>query len=416
MLTNQPKPKREPSHAIVNSDSHHAKPPKLQQPGPTAHKQVPNATTYELTTKMRTNGKVPPLPTSAVLTNQSKLKRESPHTFVNMRCHRTKPPYDQLLPFIHEPTHTPIYTPSGMNRMSDSEEEDSPAMNFISEMLQGQEETLEAARTFSIIIWPDATSTQKIEGWGGERSRNSNGIAKAMKTAITGSIKGPCISSHPHHINIIDKLDGTPTFQCMRVNFDSRADRNLFCQAKLVISQLRMYNMFPQPPLATTFCPQNITQTPITTLCHHLVSPPHATGSSHYPLPPSPTTTLHHHPMPPPLDATHITAIPSSYTHIPHTIINILNNKHTITLDHALLLITGKNNTYPFTLRKKPSHKKTYNKYTHHLKIKREKELTLLFYISCIQNKKHKENQKEKEKKKNEQKKNTKHLTIQLST
>ena len=111
-----------------------------------------------------------------------------------------------------------------------------------------------------------------------------------------------------------------------------------------------------------------------------------------------------------------ISAILSSHTHIPNTIINILNNKHTITLDHALLLITGKNNTYPFTLREKPTHKKTYNKYTHHLKIKREKELTLLFYISCIQNKKHKENQKQKEKKKNKQKKNTKHLTIQLST
>ena len=114
-----------------------------------------------------------------------------------------------------------------------------------------------------------------------------------------------------------------------------------------------------------------------------------------------------------------ISAILSSHTHNTITIVNILNNQHTktqLTPDHALLLITGKNNTYPLTLREKPTHKKTYNKYTHHLKIKREKELTLLFYISCIQNKKHKENQKEKEKKKNEQKKNTKHLTIQLST
>ena len=80
-------------------------------------------------------------------------------------------------------------------------------------------------------------------------------------------------------------------------------------------------------------------------------------------------------------------------------------NKHTITIYQALLLITGKNNTYPLALREKPSHKKTYNKYTHHLKIKREKELTLLFYISCMQNKKHKENQKRKEMKKNEQRK-----------
>ena len=116
---------------------------------------------------------------------------------------------------------------------------------------------------------------------------------------------------------------------------------------------------------------------------------------------------------------THNTVILSPNTHIPNTTTNIQKNKHTITLDHALLLITGKNNTYPFTLREKPSHKKTYNKYTHHLKIKREKELTLLFYISCIQNKKHKENQKQKEKKKNEKKKEHQtfnHTTFYLKT
>ena len=85
-----------------------------------------------------------------------------------------------------------------------------------------------------------------------------------------------------------------------------------------------------------------------------------------------------------------ISAILSSHTHNTNTIVNILNNQHKktqLTLDHALLLITGKNNTYPLTLRENPTHKKTYNKYTNHLKIKREKELTLLFYITCIQKK-----------------------------
>jgi len=113
------------------------------------------------------------------------------------------------------------------------------------------------------------------------------------------------------------------------------------------------------------------------------------------------------------------TAILSSNTNIPNTITNILNNKHTITLDHALLLITGKNNTYPFTLREKPTHKKTYNKYTHHLKIKRDRELTLLFYTLCIQNKKHKENLEQEKKKKNKQQKEHQifnHTTFYLKT
>ena len=49
--------------------------------------------------------------------------------------------------------------------------------------------------------------------------------------------------------------------------------------------------------------------------------------------------------------------------------------KTQLTPNQALLLITGKNNTFTFTLGEKPTHKKTHNKYTHHLKIKREKEL-----------------------------------------
>jgi hypothetical protein len=84
-------------------------------------------------------------------------------------------------------------------------------------------------------------SLQNIEGWGGDRSRNVNAITKAMKLAITGGTKGPGISSHPHHIDIKNKLDGTANFKCMRINFDSRADRNLFCQDRLAIQQIRAY-------------------------------------------------------------------------------------------------------------------------------------------------------------------------------
>ena len=62
-----------------------------------------------------------------------------------------------------------------------------------------------------------------------------------MKIAITGGTKGPTISSHPRHIGIMDKQDGSANFQCMRINFDSRADRNLFCQDRLAVQQLRAY-------------------------------------------------------------------------------------------------------------------------------------------------------------------------------
>jgi hypothetical protein len=114
-----------------------------------------------------------------------------------------------------------------------------------------------------------------------------------------------------------------------------------------------------------------------------------------------PSLTITRDPSLPTLNAI-VSAVFSPHRHNTNKIINIQNNqpiKTQLTLDHALLLITGKNNTDPLTLREKPTHKKTYNKYTHHLKIKREKELTLLFYIFCIQNKKHKENQKQREKK-----------------
>ena len=98
---------------------------------------------------------------------------------------------------------------------------------------------------------------------------------------------------------------------------------------------------------------------------------------------------------------THITAIPSPDTNIPNIITNIPNNKHTITLDLALSLITGKNNTYPSTLCTKPSHKKIHNRYTHHLKTKREKELTST--ILHLLHTKQKAQRKSKRKRKEEQ-------------
>ena len=94
-------------------------------------------------------------------------------------------------------------------------------MEFITNMVRGQEEILRAAETFAIVIWQDATSAQNIEGYGGEGSRNVNVIAKAMKTAITGGANGPAISSHPYHIDIMDKQDGTPHFNCMRISTSS---------------------------------------------------------------------------------------------------------------------------------------------------------------------------------------------------
>ena len=197
--------------------------------------------------------------------------------------------------------------------MSDSEGEDSPGMDLIAQMIQGHEENLQEAITYSVVVWPDASSPQTIEGWGGDRSRNVNAITKGMKTAITGTGKGPCISSHPHHINIMDKLDGTPSFLCMRINFESRADRNLFCQAQLTALRLRA-PIAPLPPTpATAHCSHLGTLPPATTPCHHLLPPHQATTPCYHftsPLPvnitchpltppPLPTCSGHHH-LPPP--------------------------------------------------------------------------------------------------------------------
>ena len=161
--------------------------------------------------------------------------------------------------------------------MSDSDGEDSPGLDLISEMIQGHRESLQEAVTYSIVVWPDTTLTQIIEGWGGDRSRNVNAITKAMKAAVTGSGKGPSISSHPHHINIIDKLDGTPSFLCMRINFESRADRSLFCQARLISPPPHVLIASPPSPLITTYCHHLCTLPFVPTYCHHTLPPPHVT-------------------------------------------------------------------------------------------------------------------------------------------
>ena len=188
--------------------------------------------------------------------------------------------------------HSLYASTAGMSGMSESEEEDSPGMDLISQMIQGYEETLQEAVTFSIVVWPDHTSPQIIEGWGGDRGRNVNAITKGMKSAITGSSKGPSISSHPHHINIIDKLDGTPSFQCMRINFESRADRNLFCQVQL-ISPHPLPFIAPLPLIPTTLPDHHLsTIPPVTTLCHHLL-PPHQTTTPCHQFTQPPRPPLH---------------------------------------------------------------------------------------------------------------------------
>ena len=79
-------------------------------------------------------------------------------------------------------------------------------------------------------------------------------------------------------------------------------------------------------------------------------------------------------------------------------------------LINTTLLITGKQITNTITLCEKPTHRKNHNQYTRHIRVKREKELTLLFHILCIQNKTHKENQKQKKKRKRINKKRTPNL------
>ena len=178
-------------------------------------------TTHHPTNKSVSKEEETPHPVKANPKNQPNQKQKVAHGTVNASHHRPKPPQNQLQP-LTAPT-------IGTATMQNSDAADSPTMDLISQMIQGQEDNLREAATLSIVVWPGHASPQNIEGWGGDRSRNVNAITKAMKAAISGSNKGPCVSSHPHHINIIDKLDGTPDFKCMRINFDSRTDRNLFC-------------------------------------------------------------------------------------------------------------------------------------------------------------------------------------------
>jgi hypothetical protein len=77
-------------------------------------------------------------------------------------------------------------------------------------------------------------------------------------------------------------------------------------------------------------------------------------------------------------------------------------------IHNALLLITG-NTVHANTLLVKPTLGKTHNPYNHYIRRKREKELSIIFYIFCAQNKKHRENKKQKEETK---KKGTRNINI----
>ena len=85
--TNRPKPRRNPPHQIVNKDHRHAKPHSVQQLCLTAHKRAPNTTTHEPATEMRTIGKRPSAPESAMFTNLQKPTRKLPPAIVNAHHH-----------------------------------------------------------------------------------------------------------------------------------------------------------------------------------------------------------------------------------------------------------------------------------------------------------------------------------------
>ena len=231
------------SHAAVLSDAptkhetHNSNPPRnrsntdrclnkpLSPPPLTQNECRQTCVNLHLEATNNTSEKATPPHGNATPTNQPTQKRSRPSENV-IECSQTNRFLNKLL--------SPITPTLGKLAMSDSDGQDSPGLDLIAEMIQGHKESLQEAVTYSIVVWPDTKSTQAIEGWGGERSRNVNAITKAAKAAVTGSGKGPNISSHPHHINIIDKLDGTPSFLCMKINFESKADRSLFCQARLI--------------------------------------------------------------------------------------------------------------------------------------------------------------------------------------
>ena len=114
---------------------------------------------------MNTNEKAPPSPANAAPTNQQNQKRSPPHEIVKPYHQQIKPLSAQTQSPAHKPTHNPIPQTSG-KQMSDSNE-DSPGMDFINNMVKGQEELMNAAVAFSIVVWPDGTSSQNIEGFGG---------------------------------------------------------------------------------------------------------------------------------------------------------------------------------------------------------------------------------------------------------
>jgi hypothetical protein len=60
----------------------------------------------------------------------------------------------------------------------------------------------------------------------------------------------------------------------MRINFNSRADRNLFCQARLIIPQPGANSMLSPPRFVTPYSHHSLTPPPTTISCHHLLPLP----------------------------------------------------------------------------------------------------------------------------------------------
>ena len=126
------------SHEIVKTDHHHCTRPLCDQPQPPACKHATTTSSHEPTTKPETNKKEPPLLGNAAPKDPPNQLCSLSHEIVKTNHHQPRLTYDQPQPTNQKPIHNPIPQILGKLLMSESNE-DSPGMEFITNMVRGQE-------------------------------------------------------------------------------------------------------------------------------------------------------------------------------------------------------------------------------------------------------------------------------------
>ena len=152
-------------------------------------------------------------------------------------------------------THSPQPTPGRME-----EDADSPSLKALFESMEDMQEEMLEVKATAVCVWP-AGAGSYLKGRVNERRDNTGDLVGLMKGAlIPGSDHK--IDRFEGSIPVKNKQDGSPSFECLFLNFSSKEAADSFCGPALYVPKIKCYEVTVQ--ICQTDGGKKLAQAPMT--------------------------------------------------------------------------------------------------------------------------------------------------------